>query len=340
MRLLHTIAGGRHGGAERFFVDLAGALARRGIAQHALTRPYAARLEELSAFGCSVTTVPMGGPFDLLSRWKVNRAAAAFAPDISLAWMNRGARFSPRGVWSTVGRLGGYYDLKYYRGCDHLVCNTPGLVQHCIDHGWPQDRVDYIPNFSPVIVADPIERVSVTTPDDASVLLVLARLEKTKAVDVAITALTHLPEAYLWVAGEGSCENDLRALATSLGVADRVRFLGWRDDREALLAAADVCLVPSRHEPFGNVVVNAWASHAPVIAAASEGPSFLIDDEKNGLLVPVDNPSAMADAAARILNDEGLALSLVAGGEVSTKEKYSEDAVVSAYVELFERLKR
>ena len=338
MRLLHTIAGGRHGGAERFFVDLVGALARRGIDQHALSRPYTERLEQLSAYGCCVTPAPMGGPLDFPSRWTARRAAATFAPDVSLAWMNRGARFSPSGPWVTVGRLGGYYDLKYYRNCDHLVCNTPDLVQHCVDHGWRKECVTYIPNFSPAVAADPIDKASLTTPDGASVLLVLARLEKAKAVDVAITMLTQLPESYLWIAGEGSCENELRVLAASLGVADRVRFLGWRDDREALLTAADICLVPSRHEPFGNVVVNAWASHTPVVAAASEGPSFLIKDEKNGLLVPVDDPSAMADAVSRVLAGEGLANSLVAGGDASTLETFSEDAVVSAYIGLFKRL--
>ncbi|MBT4739603.1 MAG: glycosyltransferase family 4 protein, partial [Rhodospirillaceae bacterium] len=129
-----------------------------------------------------------------------------------------------------------------------------------------------------------------------------------------------------------------RDLATSLGVADRVRFLGWRDDREALLAAADICLVPSRHEPFGNVVVNAWASRTPVIAAASEGPSFLISHEKNGMLAPVDDPMAMADAIIRVLTDEALARSLVVGGDASTVEAFSEDAVVSAYISLFKRL--
>ncbi|MBT5241250.1 MAG: glycosyltransferase [Rhodospirillaceae bacterium] len=338
MRLLHTIAGGRHGGAERFFIDLVAALTKRGVDQHAVSRPHAERLAQLTALECGVTPVKMGGPFDLWSQRTANHAATAFAPEISLAWMNRGARFSPQGPWITVGRLGGYYDLKYYRECDHLVCNTPDLVQHCVDHGWPQDRVDYIPNFSPAITAEPVDRESLATPDDASVLLVLARLEKTKAIDVAITSLTRLPEPYLWIAGNGSCEKELRDLATSLGVADRVRFLGWRDDREALLAAADICLVPSRHEPFGNVVVNAWASRTPVIAAASEGPSFLISHEKNGMLAPVDDPMAMADAIIRVLTDEALARSLVVGGDASTVEAFSEDAVVSAYISLFKRL--
>jgi glycosyltransferase involved in cell wall biosynthesis len=338
MRLLHTIAGGRHGGAERFFVDLAAGLSDRGVEQHAITRPYSDRSHQLVQFGCGVTEVRMGGPLDFWSKSRVKRASLDFDPDINLAWMNRAARYSASGSWINVGRLGGYYDLKYYQSCDHLICNTPDLVRHCIENGWPEGRVDYIPNFAPAPDSVLVSRRSLDTPDDATVLLVLARLEETKAIDVAISALAHLPDAFLWIAGEGSCDAALRTLADSLGVADRVRFLGWRDDREGLLAAADVCLVSSRHEPFGNVIVNAWVAGTPIVAAASEGPSFLIESGTNGILVPVGDPVAMAAAVGKLLRDSSFSQSLVSGGRSSVAESFSENTVVSAYISLFERL--
>jgi len=276
VRLLHIIAGGRHGGAEMFFQDLARGLSKTGVDQHAITRSYPARLKHLTNSDCVYTECRMGGPLDLLSRRKVQRAAIDFEPDIALAWMNRAAGYAPVGPWRTVGRLGGYYDLKYYRACEHLICNTPDLVKHCVDHGWPQERVDYIPNFSPRVEVKPVDRASFDTPDVAPLLLVLARLEEVKGIDVALNALIGCPKAYLWIAGDGALEAKLRALAENLGVAQRVRFLGWRDDREAVLKTADICLVPSRYEPFGNVVVNAWVAGTPVIAASSQGPGFLI----------------------------------------------------------------
>lgn len=338
MRLLHIIAGGRHGGAETFFTDLARGLSRAGVEQYAITRSYPDRLSHLNESGCGFTVSRMGGPLDLLSKLEVKRATSSFDPDVILAWMNRAARFAPKGPWKTVGRLGGYYDLKYYQGCDHLVCNTPDLVRHCTDQGWCEDRVTYIPNFSPVVDVEPVGRDSLDTPKDATVLLVLARLEDVKAVDVAIRSLVDLPTEYLWVAGEGALKQDLRALSTSLGVAERVRFLGWRTDREALLRAADICLVPSRYEPFGNVVVNAWVSGTPVIAAKSQGPGFLIQHEHNGLLVEVDNPTAMVQAIKTLSADADLAERLAAGGRASAAGSFSEAAVVTAYQALFEKL--
>ena len=282
----------------------------------------------------------MGGPFDFFSRPKLKRTLGNVQPDIVLAWMNRAVNLARKGPWINVGRIGGYYNLKYYRKCGFLICNTPDLVQHCVDHGWPENRVEYIPNFSPTVETEPASRQRLATPDGATVLLVLARLEETKGIDVALNAVAKLPDAYLWIAGSGSGEKSLKALATSLGVASRVRFLGWRNDREALLKSADICLVPSRHEPFGNVITNAWKNGTPVIAAASEGPAFLIEHGVNGLLTPIDDAGAMASAVNRVLKDPPFARRLSIGGEAGAATTFSENTVVGAYCALFERLKQ
>lgn len=340
MRIFHVIAGGRHGGAETFMTDLVDALAQRGVDQHAFTRPYAERLARLTNVRCGVTTGRMGGPLDVFSGLKLRRALNESRPDIVLAWMSRAANLMMRGPWINVGRLGGYYDLKYFNKCRYLICNTPDLVDHCASQDWPRDRVLFIPNFSPKIDGEPISKASLTTPESAPVLLILARLEESKGVDSAIRALTSLPDAYLWIAGVGSQSKSLEALALSLGVQARIRFLGWRSDREALLKAADVCLVPSRQEPFGNVIVNAWTAGTPVVAADSPGPRYLIESDVNGILVENENPGALAMAVARILHDDRFAQRLVIGGESQAAGVFSERAVVDAYLDLFSRLTR
>ena len=131
-------------------------------------------------------------------------------------------------------------------------------------------------------------------------LLALSRLHEKKGLDVLLRALAELPGCVAWIAGDGPLEADLKALAARLGVADRVRFLGWRSDRGALLKAADICVLPSRWEPFGTVMLEAWAAGTPLVAAASQGPSALIEDGGNGLLVPVDDAPALAAAIRRL----------------------------------------
>ena len=339
MRLLHVMAGGRVGGAERFFTDLAAALATRGVEQHAVTRAFPERLDRLNAAGCAVTRARLGGPLDLISGSNARKAAKAFRPDAVLAWMSRAARFAPPGPWPVIGRLGGYYDLKYYRRCDHLVCNTPDLVRHCIEGGWAPDRVTYIPNFSPAASGGPASRAGLDTPERATVMLVLARLVPSKGVDVAIDALSRLPPSvYLWVAGEGPEQKALAQLARDRNVTGRVRFLGWREDRDALIKAATVCVVCSREEPFGNVIVNSWSNGTPVIAAACAGPNYLIRDRDNGLIVPRDAPDALAGAVSELMSNPGFARKLADSGCHDASGTFSENTVCSSYITLFERL--
>jgi len=176
------------------------------------------------------------------------------------------------------------------------------------------------------------------TPQNAKVLLILARLHGVKGVDVALRALPSIRDAFLWVAGNGPLENELKALAVERGVQDRVRFLGWRDDRSSLLRSADVCLVPSRYEPFGNVVLNAWAHEVPLVAAASQGPKYLLKNGDDGLLIPVDDSDALAGAVNQILGDSEFAGSLARQGKRRAARDFSEAEVVRQYCELFQEL--
>jgi glycosyltransferase involved in cell wall biosynthesis len=123
-------------------------------------------------------------------------------------------------------------------------------------------------------------------PSSAPKLLAMGRLHPNKGFDVLLRAIALLPRGHLYLAGAGPEEAALRALAAELGITDRVSFLGWRRDIGALLAAADMFICSSRHEPLGNIVLEAWSAAKPVIAAAAQGPSELINDRADGLLVP------------------------------------------------------
>jgi glycosyltransferase involved in cell wall biosynthesis len=340
VRLLQVMAGGAHGGAELFYEDLVPALGRAGFDQACVIRPYPTRAALLTAAGCRVTPLSFGGPLDLVTPWKLRGVAAREKPDVILGWMNRACRMLPRGPWVNVGRLGGYYDLKYYRRCDQLICNTPDIAAYVIREGWPAARAHYVPNFCTAGAEPPADRAALNTPPTARVLLILARLHEAKGIDVALRALVSIADAILWIAGEGPLEDALKSLAVDLGVAERVRFLGWRADRSALLKAADVCLVPSRHEPFGNVVIHAWAHGVPLVAAASQGPGFLVRDGEDGLIVPVEDAPALAAAISALLANPGLGRHLAAGGLERTAAEFSETAVVTRYREVLQTVTR
>jgi len=337
MRVLQAMAGARVGGAEAFFMRLVPALAAAGLPQTALIRSHAERAEMLEASGVPVTQMRFGGPLDLVSRWTYRKTIARHRPDIVMTWMNRASGLCPLGSHVQIARLGGYYDLKHYRNCAHLVGNTRGIVDYLVAQGWPAARAHCIGNFADTAPATPVDRATLDTPEGVPVLLALGRLHTNKAFDVLIEALVDVPDAHLWLAGEGPLRNLLVEHGRDRGVAGRVHFLGWREDVGALLAAADVLVCPSRHEPLGNVVLEAWARGVPVVAAASQGPSELIVEGVNGLLAPVEDARALARAISAVLADPALARTLVAGGSASHAADHSREAVVSAYRRLFEQ---
>jgi glycosyltransferase involved in cell wall biosynthesis len=336
MSVLHLLGTAGDGGAETYFVDLVTALRRAGVTEAAAIRAHAGREAALKAAGIPVKTLRFGSPIDILTK----TAAAGYGrlqnARLMLAWMNRAARHTPRGPWARIGRLGGYYNLKYYKGFEELVANTEDIAEWIVGQGWPAGRVRCIPNFA---AAPPqgaaLDRASLDTPAGVPLLLAMGRLHESKAHDVSLQALAEIPDAYLWIAGVGPLEAKLKAMAQALGVTDRVRFLGWRTDPSALYRAADVCVFPSRYEPLGNVVIQAWAHGLPVVAAASQGPKALIEDGRDGLLVPVDDADALAASIRRLLADPKLADQFATRGLGRVAAEFSETAVVFQWKTLF-----
>jgi len=337
MSVLHLLGSGGEGGAETYFVELVAALQAAGMSQACAIRGNPGRERALAAAGVPARTLSFGSPLDILTRPRVASIARDGGARALVAWMNRAARHTPAGPWARIGRLGGYYKLKNYRGFEALVANTRDIASWIEAQGWPRDRIHYIPNFAAAPdEVSPVDRASLDTPQGAPLLLGMGRLHDAKGHDVSLKALKRLPDAWLWIAGAGALEGQLKTLAQSLGVLDRVRFLGWRSDASALYRAADVCLFPSRYEPLGNVVIQAWAHGLPVVAAASQGPAALIRDGEDGALIDIDDDVALAERTAAILADPMLRIRLVQNGHARVEGEFSRAAVVEQWRALFQ----
>jgi glycosyltransferase involved in cell wall biosynthesis len=342
-RLLQAMAGARHGGAEIFFLRLALALQRAGETQRVLLRRHADRSMALRRAGVAVGELGFGGPLDVMTRLAFRREIAVYRPNIVLTWMSRATQACPTGDFVHVARLGGYYDLKYYRRCDHLIGNTRAIVDYAVAQGWPRGRMHYLPNFVPDGPALPQPRKAFGVPAGTPLALALGRLHPNKGLDILLEALAGTREVYLLIAGEGAERARLEALARRLGIDARVRFLGWREDVASLLAGADFLVCPSRHEPLGNVVIEAWAAARPVVALASDGPAGLIADGETGILVPLPGqagggPAGLARAIEQLAGDKVLRDRLAHGGRCAYEAEFTEAAVVARYRRFFDEV--
>ena len=331
------MAGAPIGGAEAFYERATIALHHAGDQVLPVIRRDAERAARLRTAGLQPVELAFGGALDVLTKPRLGRVLWDFKPDVVMAWMQRAARFTPQGPWTLIGRFGGYYDLKYFRHCDHLVANTHDLVRSIAARGWPAERVHYLPNFADDFSdAAPAD---VPAPSSTPKLLAMGRLHPNKGFDVLLRAIALLPRGHLYLAGAGPEEAALRALAAELGIMDRVTFLGWRRDIGALLAAADIFICSSRHEPLGNIVLEAWSAAKPVIAAAAQGPVELIRDGANGLLVPREDAPALAAAIGTLADNPVQAAELGAAGRARFAAEFAEAPVMTRWRRLLAEFK-
>ena len=337
MRILHVVAGAATGGAETFSLDAITALAERGTEQKVLCRPHRQTLARLAEASMPYETLAfrpaarlVGGPA------AIRRAATAWSADLVHAWMSRAASFVPAGMpCPVIGWMGGYYNLKYFTTADYLIGVTPRIRDYIVEHGVAPQRAFMCHTFGTMPDAPAVSRATLGVPQDALLLLTLSRLHPKKGIDTAIRALARLPNADLCVAGDGPEQAKYETLARELGLSERVHFLGWRNDRKALLEVCDICLLPSRYEPFGTVIAEAWAMRRPLVAALADGARQYVRDNENGAVFAIDDETALAQRIMQIAGDPAFAARLVEQGYRDYERLFSRDIVIDQLLDIY-----
>jgi len=350
---IHVLGSRELGGADRFFIRLVEALTSAGHPTLAVTRPGSPVARALAP-SVEQVHLALGSKWDLLSRWRLTRLIAQRQPDVVQTYMGRATRLTrlPAGSRAAlVARLGGYYKIRgYYEHAHAWVGNTRGICDYLKREGLPADHVFYIGNFvpSPRAVA-PAEldtlRATLALPPGARVLLALGRVIAKKGFADLLDALAQAPDApgrppvVLVIAGDGPEMPALRAQCERLGLGARVRFAGWQDDPVPFYELADLFVCPSRHEPLGNVILEAWQHRLPVLSTRNEGATELVAEDRNALLAPLSDPAGLADGLRRLFALDDAALdALAAAGHETVQREHHADAVLQAYLELYDRL--
>jgi len=351
---MHIIASQSLGGAESFYLRLVRALHETG----------GHRVMGINRTGSAVGTqlagevpqeeVRMGGHLDLWSMWRIRRLIQQHRAEVVQTYMSRATdltRLPGASHAVHIARLGGFYKLKYFRHADYWVGNTRGICDYLVSHGLPSNKVFFISNFvDEGRVVEEEERLvlrhSLSLPEDARIVLALGRFTRKKGFDVLLEALARAPAevgqrpVHLVLLGDGDNAEALRRQADQLGLADRVHWTGWQTDPVPFFALADVFVCPSRHEPLGNVILEAWSHGVPVVSTATDGGQELIRPGVDGLLVPVEDAQAMAGTLRELLVDDRLRSSLAQEGRQALRQRHGKAAIVQAYDELYRHVLR
>jgi glycosyltransferase involved in cell wall biosynthesis len=169
----------------------------------------------------------------------------------------------------------------------------------------------------------------------------VGRLDPVKDQATLLRALASLTASGLdavgVLVGDGPERPALQRLAAELGLRDRLRFLGARRDVPRLLAAFDLFVQASLSEALPNALLEGLGAGLPVVATAVGGTLDVVRPEV-GLLVPPADPGAMALAVLRLARDAGLRHRLGAAGRALVAHRYSLDAMLAAYADLYARL--
>lgn len=355
LRVMHILDSLELGGTETQAVALVRALAERGVPNHVVhfrSGPLAAGLT-----GAGVTTAPMelrgfvrpGFPRLLLRLARTLRAHGTTVVQSYGFYTNLPAVLAGRlaGVRALIaGRRGfGRHLSPAQRRVDRLACrlahrtvvNASVLRARMLeDEGVRPDTVVLIPNC----VA---ERGPVTPAQDPIVGMVANfRPPKDHAtfLQAAARVLSTVPTAEFHLVGAGPEEATVRGLADTLGLGDRVRFLGALEP-DAMWAALNrfaVAVLCSRSEGLPNAVLEAMVAARAVVATAVGDVPAVVRDGVTGLLVPAGDAGALGAAIGRILKDPALAADLGAAARRQALAAYGPARMADAFVDLYRAL--
>jgi glycosyltransferase involved in cell wall biosynthesis len=232
---------------------------------------------------------------------------------------------------------------------DHVLAISAAVARFATEQqGFAPELVEVMHNpvdlgrFRPA-TADSrrVTREALGLESDTPVAICVARFDPVKGVDVLIEAWAKVvsmhPRGTLLLAGDGPLHESLDEQARRLGVADAIRFLGYRSDVESLLHAADICVVPSRSEGLSLAAIEAMATGLPVVASQVGGIPEVVEDGRTGILVEAENPAALAGAITRVLGDTTLRTRLAASAR-GAAQAYDIEAYCTRLVSLYQRL--
>lgn len=293
------------------------------------------------AEGFRVHAIPMRGTWDVASAIALGaamrrerphvvhwHAARAHALGAVAALMAPGpARVLSRRVDFPVRRSPGSR-LLYALPVDAIAAISEGVRRALVASGVSDARIRVIPSgidFEPFEA--PFDRAAARdalglAPDDVLAIQVAAlapHKSQTTLLQAAARALGTAPRLRVWIAGEGALREPLLAEHRALGLGDRVRLLGFRDDVVPLLRAADLFVLTSYLEGLGTSVLDAMAAGLPVVATAVGGVPEIVRDEVTGILVPPRDPAALAAAMERLAGDPALRAAMGARGREAAR---------------------
>ena len=361
MKVVHLVIGGEVAGGQLVALRLANAARAAGhdpVFVSPSTGPF---LDLVAHEGIRARVVPLGGALDPVAIVRLRRVLLQERADILHTHthfsLNVAGRLAARAAGATVvahmhienvlrdgplaRRAQVALDNRTARLCRWIVAVSDATRAALVAQGYPPARTITIHNG--IEPREPVAPAKLEPDPTGPVLLEVGRLCDVKGQRELVAALPRLArdDVTVLLAGDdietgGAHRDGLEREARELGVANRVRFLGRRDDIPALLAAADALVLPSWVEGLPLVVLEAMAAGVPVVATSVGGTPEAVVDGETGLLVPPRDVTALAGAIDAVLADPDRARRFGEAGRRRVRERFDADAAAQRVLGLYE----
>jgi glycosyltransferase involved in cell wall biosynthesis len=301
LRIVNAMLGKGRGGLEQALIDYNDALVLFGHEPHAVIHPEAAIRLSLEARNARWHGLPHLGAWDLVAAMRLRRLLARLRPDLCIAHGNRAM---------SLLRHAGAHPLiavlpNYKMRCDGAAAvfyPTLDLKRHVQRQGVAEARLHYVPSMVSVPRSPP-QRIWQEPP----VIGAMGRFVAKKGFEVFLAALSGLRSQgarfRAVLAGDGPDRAALSLLVTEHGLSDVLTCPGWVHDKPAFFASIDVFCLPSHHEPFGIVLIEAMAQALPIVSTDSEGPTEILHNDVDGILVPRGDARSLAQALGELISN-------------------------------------
>ncbi len=329
MKIAVIMLAKKGGGIEQAAVDYCESL--QGIGHDVTAIVFPGSWTELQMKERNIATISLFNlsEYDVLAWFRLRRIIRNLAPDAVITHANRAIGIALRALkkrnFPLVGVVNNY-SISRYKNPDMVFAPTADLIEKLVESGILREKIHHIPNMIKCNSL-PLREKNRTT----LVIGAIGRFVKKKGFDDYIEALAILKNHGIVfkavLGGSGEEEKALKALAAERKLDNYLEFSGWIEDRLAFYKAIDIFCLPSLHEPFGIVLLEAFTHGAAIISTNSEGPQEIIKADYDGIIVEKKNPQQLADAMEKLLSSSELREKLAANGLAKAKTEYSQEVV-------------
>lgn len=364
-RVLQLIGNLRPGGAENVVVNLAKGLKAQKLDVMVLSREGGSLLQQL--YGISTQVLPKKGIFDWQYLLALSKLVYTNKIDIIHSHLfgnnfygflaslitKRKVIFTIHGedCFKSRNRILFYKSVAPF--VSKIVTVSKPLYRFLIDELCiRKEKVSLIPNgintsFFRHRIGLENHKKKIGLPLDVPIIGAIGNISPVKGYDIllnaAINVHNEIPNACFVIVGGTSQHyeeymKDLRALAITKNITDKVFFLGKRDDVEEILPLFDVYVLPSRSEGTSIALLEAMASGRPIIATNVGGTPDIIESNKTGIIIPPEDPYSLSNAIIKLLKNSSLAKGLSERAQLVVEKEFSIDSMLTNYMSLYEEI--